>query len=269
MNNLRELSYKHFTTALCSFIFMITACTTNNDQDNRSDIGSLKEETLNAEPVSYEIVNTEDLSRKPTTSKKLSEYTVSELESLPTNRKMLYKVVLAHEIKESQVKATIEKVVNDIIEKDNDIDEIALNLYSDKTLTEGAYDIGTAIWAPFGKLGNVTPEIAKSNNRESYNITYEIKDNLDEYLTQRQKSEDKFDLTEEDRRRYYKEIVAAENRASKEVKKMNLTDAAKYYDKEDELMEKYRTEVRKKYNLSKEQASEISNEAFEEEWALR
>lgn len=107
---------------------------------------------LKIETTDYEIVSIEDQSRKAL-GKNLSQYEISELEELPTNKKILYKIVFSKDIKENQVKPTIEKIISKLTTEDSDIDEIILWLYSDKELSNSSYDIGTAIWAPFGKLG--------------------------------------------------------------------------------------------------------------------
>jgi len=82
--------------------------------------------------------------------------------------------------------------------------------------------------------------------------------------------------------------VAAEDRANSEAEKLYPIDSNnpafwdgntflqdkfkanmnKNMDKADELMEKYRAEVRIKYNLTEEQSSEITIEAFQEGWPL-
>ncbi len=133
---------------------------------------------VSVETADYEIVNIEDQSRKAL-AKNLSQYEISELEKLPTNKKILYKIVLSKDIKENQVKPTVEKIISKLTTEDSDIDEIILWLYSDKELSNSSYDIGTAIWAPFGKLGNINANIAKNNNRDNYLIDYQIKNNLD------------------------------------------------------------------------------------------
>lgn len=252
---------------------------TNQQSTTSQQQNKVTEATPNqALPVAYEIVESEDQSHKALGNKSLSDYTAQEISNLPIDKKMLYRIVVSSEIKEDEVRPTIQKIISDITQKDNDIDEITLFLYSDEELSSGSYDIGTATWAPKGKLGNVTPEIAESNDRTSYETTIQIKENLEEYLSQRGKSEDKFGLTEEERRQFFKEIVAAEDRANSEAEKLYPTDITnpnykqenlmKNIDKADKLMEKYRAEVRARYNLTQEQSSEITTEAFEEGWPL-
>ena len=234
---------------------------------------------------SCEIITTEDLSRKAMT-KSLSAYTVKELSALPENKKIAIRIVLPKDIKQSQIEPSIYKMISDITSKDKNIDEIILNFYSDKELVEGGIsDIGHATWAYDGELGNVTPDIARSNNRSGYKITYSILGNLENYLKQRSKQESIFGYTEAQRRKIYKEIVAAEDRSTAETEKLYPTNSnnipmnklstydwkgmfEKNSNKSKELNKKYQKQIRKKYKLTEEQIDKLETEAFEEQWPL-
>jgi len=238
--------------------------------------------TKQVAPVAYEIVESEDQSHKAMT-KALSSYTYQELESLPTDKKMGYRVVVSPEIKENQVKPTIDKIITDITSKDNDIDEISLLLYSDKELANGMYDVARATWAPGGELGNVTPEIAQSNIRSDYKTTIQVADNLEQYLKQRAKPEDRFGLTEVKRRKIFKEIVSTEDKAQAEADKkypisgqstwgLSKSELRSQIDKNINLMrdleKQYKKELSKKYSLTQEQLKQISIEGISERWPL-
>lgn len=235
--------------------------------------------------TTYEIVKVDNLSRKAIT-KSLSAYTTRELRVLPENKKMAYKIVLPKDIITSQIKSTIYKIILDITSKDKEIDEVILNFYSDKELVkEGFSDIGNAIWARNGDLGNVTPHIATSNSRVGYKITYFVKDNLKEYLKQRLKQETIFGYSEKQRRAIFKEIVAAEDRADDEAENMYPADANKIpmnklstydwegmlqkkFNKSNQLRKRYVKRIIKKYKLTEEELDKITTEAFKEGWAL-
>ena len=243
---------------------------------------------LTIETADYEIAKVEDQSRKALGKKSLSQYTTSELEQLPTNKKILYRVILSKDIKENQVKPTIEKIVNELTSDDSDIDEIILWFYSSKEVLNNPYDIGTAIWAPNGKLGNINANIAKNNNRENYKIEYRIKENLEQYLEQNSKSEVKFGFTENERKQIFKDIVSAEDKANEyeRIEQDKVLDGIlekygklddnsreklkKEYNRISEKAEKIMTEskskVFKKYKITEEQAKEISTEALTENW---
>jgi len=229
-------------------------------------------------PVAYEIVETEDQSHKAIGQRSLSSYTTQELARLPMDKKMGYRVVVSPDIKTNQVKPTIEKVIYDIISRDNDIDEISLLLYSDKELAGGAYDVGRATWAPGGKLGNVDANIARSNDRTGYQVSFDVVENLEEYLKQRGQSEEQFGFTEEQRRQIFKDIVAAEDRAEAEAERLYPMDVFnpnykaenmdKHFEKSDELGELYRAQVQDKYGISEEIQKQISREGLTERWPL-
>lgn len=243
-----------------------------NKQTNEQEV------ITQGEPVAYEITESEDQSHKALGSKSLSDYSLQELTNLPTDKKMRYRIVISPEIKENQVRPTIEKIIVDITSQDNDIDEISLLLYSDRGLTNEGYDVAMATWAPNGKLGNITPEIAQSNDRTNYKITTQIRSNLEEYLQKRGQSEDKYGFTESERRQIFKEIVAAEDRARAEADELyttNIVDSdykqenlEKNSNKSRELGEKYKSQVRAKYGITEDIENKIVAESFKESWPL-
>lgn len=241
---------------------------------------------LTIDTADYEIVKTEDHSRKALGKKSLSQYQKSELEKLPTNKKILYRIVLSKDIKENQVKPTVEKIIDKLTSDDSDIDEIILWLYSDKEISNSTFDIGTAIWAPNGKLGNIDANIAKSNNRKNYKIDFQIKNNLDQYLSQKLETGDKLGFTLEERKQIFKEIVKAEDKANEyeqteQDKVLNKFGAindnnreivkAEYNtisDQAQKLTEEYKSTVLKKYNITAEQLKEIGREGQDKYWPL-
>lgn len=269
--------FKYYGIAMIVCLILIGATVdTKSDKTKTSSepVKKIKKEQI----TGYEIVNIEDQSHKALGKKYLSQYTSQELMSLPLDKKMLYTIVVSAKTKEKQIKPTVEKIISDITSKDNDIDEITLFFYSDKELIGGFYDVAKATWAPHGKLGNVTPEIAKNNNRSRYKTSIKIKENLEEYLMQRGKVERKFELTEKQRRQFFKDIVAAEDRARNEAEELYPINAAdpnykqeninENLEKDSELMGKYKAQVRAKYKVTKEISNKISAEAFNEGWPL-
>lgn len=269
-------------TYLILIIFILTS----------SLFGCKKEKKVTAElaieTADYEIVKVEDLSRKAFGKKLLSQYTISEIEQLPTNKKISYKIILSKDIKENQVKPTIEKIVYELTSKDSDIDEIILCFYSSKEVLNNHYDIGNAIWAPHGKLGNINADIAQNNNRENYNIKYNIKENLEQYLEQISKSEVKFGFTENERKQIFKDIVNAEDKAHEyeRIEQDKILDSllennGKFDDKTREYMKKEysiiseksekikkngKSKVFKKYKITGELEMKIKTEGLIENW---
>lgn len=234
-----------------------------------------KSETSNTPPVQYEIVEEKDNSIKALT-KKLSSYSNQEIANLPINKKMQYRIVVSPQIKEAEVMPTIHKIIQDITQRDNDIDEIGLLLYSDKEIVNSMYDVAMATWAPNGEYGNVTPEIAKNNYRSIYKTKIQITENLEEYLKNRSKSEEKFGYTDSERKQIFKEVVAAEKRANNEAEKVYPLDkpgvdidyVKKYGALSNQLMAKYVSAVRKKYNLTEDEETQISVEGVMKNWPM-
>src|SRR5690606_12014375 len=163
---------------------------------------------------------------------------------------------------------------------------IILWLYSVKEIINNPFDIGTAIWAPNGQLGNIDENIAKNNNRENYKIEYEIKANLDQYIIQKSETEDKLGFTVEERKQIFKEIVKAEDKANsyehKEQDKLLdrfetnndnnrekvKTEYNKISDKAQKLSDEYKSTILKKYNITAEQLKEIGREGLDKYWPL-
>lgn len=248
-----------------SLLIIITGCSAKQqpivdaqqkNEDKKAELNSTPVVIIN--PVAYEIVKTEDISHKATGEKFLSQYTAQELAELPTDKKIRYRIIVSPDIKQNQVEPTINKIISDITNKDNDIDEISILIYSDKKLTNGAYDVATATWAPFGEFGKVTAEIAENNSRVNYKVSIKITENLEEYLSLKNKTEDKFGLSEEKRKLIYSELYNAEKRA--------IGEAGKNYEKMDELLNKYNLEIIKKYSITEEQKKYIIAEAMTENW---
>ncbi|QNL51952.1 hypothetical protein H8S90_10440 [Olivibacter sp. SDN3] len=274
-------------TIIVMGLTLIACENVNNKKTSEKPIAEdVSKETIEPDDaVEYKIVKMEDQSSKALGKKPLSQYQTSELEKLPIKKKHLYRVVLK-DIKENQVKPTVELIIKELTSVDKDIDEITLWLYSDNELSNSTYDIGAATWAPYGKLGNVDANIAKNNSRENYEISYQITRNLNEYLALRSETEDKFGFSVEVRKQIFKDLVKAQDKAGeyehKEQQKVlnkygNINDAnrekikaeyAKIYDKSAEKMSEYEAAVAKQYNISVEQLSEISSEAQEKFWPL-
>lgn len=273
-SNLEGWFDRHKLLTIFLLLLLISSVDLGSDTNNTSNQVQpvTKTAVSTVPPTTYEIVKQEDLSRKAMGNKSLSDFTSQELAALPTNKKIKYHIVVPSTIKANQVNSTVNKIVSDITLKDNDIDEIVMFLYSDKELAinSGAYDVATAVWAPLGDLGNVTPEIAKNNDRSGYSTKVDVKPNLDSYLSQRAKNETLFGLTEEQRRQFFKELVSADDRAREEADKLFSidTDYENNKIKFDELSEKYASVIRTKYKISKDQEMEITNEAFKEGWSL-
>ncbi len=107
-------------------------------------------------------------------SGKLSDNSIQQIQQAPINKRFLYRVVVAPGLSEAQVRATINKLIIDETNKDGDIDEVGVLVYDDKKVSQGAYTVAKADWAPQGKWGSTTPQIASSNDRSNYQVNYQF-----------------------------------------------------------------------------------------------
>lgn len=247
--------------------------------DERAKEDKQKERTGAPQPeaVSYEIAWSKEISHKAMGDKSLSDFTVEELQKLPVDKRMKYGIVVGKDIGREQVKPTVEKIISDLTQKDPDIDEIHILLYSTKDRTHGFYDVAMASWSTEGDIGEITPKIARENIREGYEISVKVKENLEDYLRRISKEEMKFGFSEAQRRKIYKEIVKCEDQAMIEAERhydpmcskcpeFEEDNWDKQYEMETELTTTCKEEVRKRYGITKEEVRQINSEGFEKNW---
>ena len=158
-----------------------------------------------------------------------------------SNNRMMYKVVVDPAITREQVKPTARKIIKIITSKDKSIDEITLYLYSEISVIGEAYDIAMIDWGYPENEGK---------------FEFNIKEEFGEYIIQRAKSETLFGLTEQTRREIFREMILAEDRAYAEE-----PNATTY-----RLEDKYKQEMRQKYNITEATQREIELEAMRENW---
>lgn len=209
---------------------------------------------------------------------KLPEYSIIEFEDVsmstrldvdaPINKRFSYTVLVTSGIKRDQIEPLFNKLINDITSKDDDIDLITIGLYSDKSLVNGRYDVAIATWEPAD--GEVTDEIATTNNRDSYKLDITIPDNLEEYLASKSIKTVKYGLSEDERKEISIEIGNSENRALKETHtiypNVTVSNSKNYGDKLDELCEKYKLEIIKKHKINEDIYISIMGEGIEKRW---
>ena len=105
----------------------------------------------------------------------LSSYSSEEIMKLPIVVRKEYKVVVPGGLSKADVKNVVKDIINEELKKDINIDEMIIFIYDDKRDADSFYTVGKAIWAVGGKLGNITPQIAKSNNKDKHSISFHIK----------------------------------------------------------------------------------------------
>ena len=146
---------------------------------------TIKEDTAQSKPLEYdntlvreyEIVKTEDLSIKAL-DKALSQYSLTEIENLPTNIRKEYRILIPSDVSKEELKATLIQVVIDKTSENKDIDLVAVFAYDRKEDINGAFTFGLVEWCPNGNWADVTSEIAFTNDRSSYRYVFEIKDKV-------------------------------------------------------------------------------------------
>lgn len=80
--------------------------------------------------------------------------------------------------------------------------------------------------------------------------------------------EKRFGLTEQERKTFLRELVAAEKRATNEaMRRIPDSRLNEQLDLEAELMQRYRNEVFDKWGVTEEQAGKIATEAWEKGWS--
>lgn len=208
----------------------------------------------------------------------LPEYTLIKKEDIshrtsmndvktPIIKRFSFKYLVSDKIRREQIEPLFTKLTKDIISEDNDIDDITIWLYSDKKLMDGSYDVAMATWTPAD--GEVTKDIAVSNNRDSYKLVVTIPNNLEEYLS-RSKTTVVGGLSYDLRKKIYQELANTETRAREKLDKIypytTNFDTDKYANKLEELTKKNEKEICKKYKIDAEMIEIINKEGEDNGW---
>jgi hypothetical protein len=175
------------------------------DTAAQKDSAGIPKEYDSASVREYEIIGLEDISIKAL-EKPLSEYSLSELNNLPMNVRMQYRVLMPVGISEVELKSTMIQVVLDETSKNKDIDEISVVAYDRKEDANGIYTLGMLKWCPNGKWEGVTAKIASSNDRSSYEYNLEIKDKVTKPDSIERPTEKEFEIYD-----YYQAVYSEEN----------------------------------------------------------
>jgi len=164
--------------------------------------------------VSTFAIEDSEFSSAKALTRKLSDYSTQELKDLPEFIRLTMSIVVPFDISRESLENTLKSIVNEKIEKDNDIDEIVIFAYDDKNdIGNTQYTFGKLLWSPNAKTGNMTPEIAKKNIRKNYAFDIIIKDKVGKIT--------KSDLPTEKELEIYNEVMSE-----------------KYWDMQEEDMEK-------------------------------
>jgi hypothetical protein len=238
-----------------------------------------KEEIKENKIREFKIVEEKDISIKAYGEKKLSDFAVGEIAKLPMNIRMRYSIAVPSDITLEELKSLLAQVIMEKSNTNPDIDEIHIGIWeSEESFKGGNPNLGYAEWSPYGKWSVMTPEIARNNNRDSYKIVYNIDEKALEAIKKR-KIETLFGLSEETRKEIFRESVRSEDWADMEAMqyyspgcencaKFIVADVVKYAERLNELIDNYKKNVMKKYNITEEIMLKISVEGLEERWIM-
>ena len=152
----------------------------NSSEKAEQDISSYNIE-FDSTQVSEFTIEHSELTKSKALEKKLSEYSNNELEQLPEFKRLTLGIVVPFDISKESLINTMKYITSEKSKEDDDVDEIMIFAFDDRNdLTNGGgfYTFGKLFWAPNGKIGNVTPKIAKLNIRDSYEFEIDIKDKV-------------------------------------------------------------------------------------------
>lgn len=247
-----------------SLLFSFLSCKNTEDKSVKENqlqdesVGEYSSQTIEneVELPEYTLFKKEDISHR--TSSNVND---------PIDKRFSYKFLVSDKIRREQISPLFSKIYEDIISEDNDIDDITIWLYSDKSLTNGSYDVAMATWAP--EDGNVTNDIAIKNNRESYKLVITIPDDLEERLN-RVKPVVVDAINNDLRKEIYNELSNIETKAREKLDKIypytaNF-DTENYANKLEELTKKYEKEISKKYKIDDKSIKSIYEEGDKNEW---
>lgn len=209
----------------------------------------------------YEIVETEDLSMKAL-EKPLSSYSSREIEQLPLNIRKIYRVVVQPDISKDELKSTLIQVVLDKTSENSDIDEIAIFAYDRKEDADGAYTLGTVNWCPNGDWAGVTPTIASTNDRSSYQYKFDIKDKVGNIDTSDTPTEREYEIYDYYNDRYDKEVTKIYETNEPEKSYYSFEEITKINEEIIAAENAFITEVAHKYNISEDEAYAITIKVY-------
>lgn len=181
---------------------------------------------------------------------------------------MHFKYLVSNKITREQIESLLTKLIEKIITEDYDIDDLTVWLYSDKNLISGSYDVAMATYSP--SKGEVTKEIALSNDKTSYVANFIIADNFEERLKNESEKKVSSGLSYDLRKKIYQELANTETRAREKLDEIypytTNFDTDNYAKKLDELSKKYEKEISKKYKIDDEVVKSIYQEGDKNGW---
>jgi hypothetical protein len=192
-------------------------------------------------------------------------------------KQVTFQVVTSPLLRAEKLQPLVRKAVSELRAADPDLDEMIIQLYSDEgLLLSGATpDIGQVIWGPEGRLYALTPLEARNNQHRRNAFRIEARAGWEEYLQARSQAEERFGMTEEERRVLFKAIVTADLQAQAVANERYPLDISgsrlernieRNYTLRKSLEKTYREKLREQRALSQKQWDSILEEARRENW---
>jgi len=114
--------------------------------------------------------------------------------------------------------------------------------------------------------GQLIAMLQKTPYDQIYKIT--IREDLIKLRDEQKPQVKRFGLSERERRQIYKEYISTESRSMYDALSKEPDNFKKQAKLGDELMEEYKNQLAKKYNLTRNQLEEIGNEGFKNNWSM-
>jgi len=225
-------------------------------------------------PGSHQSLSFADLKRaqqkaveQPKPSKKtnvqIPQYTIADekVDEMPLKTQVEMRVLVSGDLTEAGLRSLLSKLHNEIRGRTGFTHhQHPTHIFIYAHTEEG--QVGTAGWvAMLSRVGE--------------DASPKIKVNTEMLAALKEPKEATFGLTEEQRRAYWKESIAAERRAQREAdQKFPITPTVsrdtldKNADYAFSYGERYKTQVRQKYNLTDEQMYEVVSEAMTKNWPM-
>ncbi|MBE0392638.1 MULTISPECIES: hypothetical protein [unclassified Flavobacterium] len=220
-------------------------------------VGNEEQEIIKVDLPEYSLLKKSDISIK-----------TSMDANAPLNKRFTYKYLVSKAVRREQLPPLLTKLIEDIVRNDKDIDDITVWLYSDKKYIDGSYDVAMATFAPSN--GEVTKEIALSNDKTSYVANFQIADNFEEHLNNELEKVAISGLSFDLRKKIYSELAETETRAREKLDKIypytENFDTENFANKLDELTKKYEKVICIKYKIDNKMMEDIYAEGDKNEW---
>lgn len=121
--------------------------------------------------------------------------------------KNVYRIVVPASTSPQSVEAVIRDVQQTAAQENADIDEMAIFVFDREADVQGTYTRGRGFWGVDGDIGNVTADVASSNDRSNHSLSVDLKQPIKRATTN--KTHKKYDLNSNELTAFEEEVSAA------------------------------------------------------------